>query len=65
MNNEYRINIGGTIFPVFKNPTDDQYFELVNRFKNEYPFCPSGEPKTRQTYDKQGNIYMWMSMVLQ
>lgn len=60
-NKQYNINVNGNIFPVYKNPTDEQYFSLVDRFQAEYPFCPVGEPKTRQTYDKDKNIYMWMS----
>lgn len=60
-NREYTINVNGNLFPVFKNPTNEQYYQLIERFKMEYPFCPIGEPKTRQTYDNNNNIYMWMS----
>lgn len=60
-NKEYTININGNLFPVFKNPTDEQYNILIDRFKIEYPFCPVGEPKTRRTYDNNNNMYMWMS----
>ncbi|HHX68934.1 MAG TPA: hypothetical protein GX708_12885 [Gallicola sp.] len=61
INKEYIINVNGNLFPVFKNPTDEQYNSLILRFKELYPFCPAGEPKTRQTFDKDNNIYMWMS----
>ena len=58
---QYIINNNGYLFPVFKNPTDDQYLLICDSFNEKYPFCPSGEPKTRHTFDKQGNEYYWMS----
>lgn len=60
-NKEYIMNINGNLFPVFKNPTDEQFKLLVTEFREKYPFCPSGEPKTRHTFDRQGNEYYWMS----
>jgi len=61
MNREYIINANGNLFPVFKNPTDEQYYSLVDEFNEQYPFCPSGEPKIRKTYDTNNNEYIWMS----
>ena len=40
---------------VYKNPTDAQAQELRSRFKEEYPNAMRGEPKTRSSYDKDGN----------
>ena len=46
---------------VYKNPTDAQAQELRNRFKEEYPDAMRGTPKTRSSYDIDGNEYRWMA----
>lgn len=61
MNREYIINTNGKLFPVFKNPTDEQYYSLIDRFNEQYPFSPKGEPKIRRTYDTNNNEYVWVS----
>lgn len=60
-NEVINVPYGRTTVEVFKNPTDDQLWHLQDRFKKEYPNSPAGEPKTRQTFDPEGNKYMWMS----
>ena len=47
---------------VIKNPTDKQYEQIVSEFNKEYPhLVRMGEPKTRRTFDIQGNEYVWKS----
>jgi len=58
---EYIMNTNGKLIHIFKNPSDAQYMALCDTFKTLYPFCPTDEPKTRRTYDPQGNEYYWMS----
>lgn len=63
LNNE-TINIpnnDGTTITIFKNPTDEEYWYLKDKYDSEYPNSLPGEPKTRCTYDEEGNKYMWMS----
>jgi hypothetical protein len=47
--------------PVYKNPSPEAYTEIAKRFREEFPFAPKGEPKSRHTYDEKGNEYLWMS----
>lgn len=48
-------------YPMYVNPTKEQSWALSDRYKQEYPNAPKGEPKTRSTYDKSGNHFEWMS----
>jgi hypothetical protein len=54
-------NWRGEKFPIFKNPNQADFDYLIKRHKEEFPNDQSGMPKTRVTYDKQGNAYRWMS----
>jgi predicted ABC-type ATPase len=58
---KFKVLDGSYSFDVYKNPTDEQYREVFDRFKEEYPRAPRGEPKIRTTYDEKGNTYIWMS----
>ena len=46
---------------IYKNPQPFDIQNLNKRFREEFPTAPKGEPKTRRTYDEQGNEYVWMS----
>ncbi|HUU53136.1 MAG TPA: 2'-5' RNA ligase family protein, partial [Candidatus Bathyarchaeia archaeon] len=58
----FYVNLGNNIkSEVIKNPTDADYRALSKEFKKEFPKAPIGEPKTRYTYDREGNKYIWRS----
>lgn len=46
---------------IIKNPMDRDYQELAREFFKEYPDANTGysTPKTRTTYDPDGNRYIW------
>jgi hypothetical protein len=46
---------------IFRNPTGSMNNELREAFREKYPDAPIGEPKIRQTYGSDGNVYCWMS----
>lgn len=52
---------GMRIIPIYKNPTHEDYAAIKERFNEEYPNAPRGEPTTRFTYDLEGNRYCWMA----
>lgn len=57
-----RVPVGGErVIPVVKNPKDSDLWAINEMFREKYPNAPKGEPKSRSTYDKEGNQYLWMS----
>lgn len=46
---------------VIRNPTDADYRQLSNDYRNEFPLDRSGDPPTRFTTDIDGNRWIWRS----
>jgi hypothetical protein len=61
MDNYNKFKIGNKEIEVIKNPDYSDYNYLNNLFKDRYPHCLRGEPKTRIAYDKFGNHYVWLA----
>ncbi len=53
---------GNHKFPVYVNPTKQQYWALIDRFKDDYPNAPKGEVKIRSTYSEMGDTFQWMAL---
>jgi hypothetical protein len=55
----FYVKIGDKKVEVIKNPTHKDYQALSKEVKKDFPDMPKGEPKTRITYDAEGNKYAW------
>lgn len=55
------LNSNGKKITVYKNPTPLQMQTLSMEFKEKYPNALPGEPKSRVSFDADGNTYRWSS----
>ena len=44
---------------VVKNPETKDYLYFEKKFHEDFPCCHTDAPRTRCTYDKDGNKYIW------